>query len=253
MANRYVRFGNALLPQGFAPSEEPVNREIEMAKALRTDGARTITAYQGGKVIPVHGALIDGPIPNLHGQSTLRDAVDALLANLAEGPADLYFWDDRYYRQVQAGPVSISYGEKRYHKIAFMEIQFQTGDPFGYALTESSDVWTPVSGTHIITPGGNAYTLPTYTIKTASTSINWTITNSTTGEYFTLVGSGLTVGDDIEVDCQEQTVEIDGTDYMSLFDGLFPKLNSGTNSLTTTQTTGSITSITTTYRNRWRA
>lgn len=249
---RLVKFGNTLLPPSFAPESESLARTVEPTKLLRTDGARAIQGYESEKVIPVRGALIDGPVPNLHGQSTLRAALDALKANLAEGPASLYFWDDRYYRNVQARGMSVSFTERRYDKIAFVEVEFVAADPFQYALVETSDTWTPVTGSRNLTPVGNAFVLPTFTIRTGSTTIDWRITNSTTGEYFTLAGSGLTVGDDIVVNCLEQEVTISGVDRMSLFDGLFPRLNAGTNSITTTQTIGTISQIVTSWRDRWR-
>lgn len=250
MPNRQVRFGSVDLPLGFAPLDDSIARDIQPAKLPRTDGARVIRGYTGEKVILVGGMLIKGPISNLGAYSDLRTAVDALKALLATGPQNLYFFDDRYYRDVQARSVGESFVEKRFDKIANIDIEFVTGDPFKYYHSETLDVWAAPNGSRTITTLGNAYVVPLYKFTSGSASISWTFTNNTTGKSFTLIGT-VTAGQVIEVDVRAKTVVIGATDKMDLFEGQFPELASGANSLMISLTTGTITRLDTHYQNRW--
>lgn len=250
---RQVRFGTVDLPSTFAPAEDSLAFTLEPAKHLRQDGARIIQEYAGEKVIPIRGTLIKGPISNLGAYNDLRSAVDALRAQLATGPQPLYFWDDRYYRQVRRRGLSVSYVEKRYENIANIEIEFVTGDPYQYYHSSTNNVWAaPASNTtQVITTGGNASASPIYKLTTGSASINWTITNQTTGIAFTILGTGLTPGDIIVVDTLAKTVVIGSTDEMDLFDGEFPLLSNGANTLHNLQTLGTLTRLETIWQNRW--
>lgn len=250
MPTRQVRFGSVDLPLGFAPLDDSLGRDIQPAKLPRTDGARVIQGYAGEKVIMVGGMLIHGPISNLGAHTNLRAAVDALKAQLADGLQNLYLYDDRYYRDVQARSVGVSFVERRYDKIANIDIEFLSGDPFLYYHSESSDIWNTPNGTRVVTTLGNAYSVPLYKFTSASATINWSFTNDTTGKSFTLAGV-ITAGQVIEVDVREKTVVIGATDKMDLFEGQFPELESGANSLTVALTTGTITRLETRWRDRW--
>lgn len=247
---RQVRFGSVDLPLGFAPLDDSLARDIQPAKLPRTDGSRVIQGYAGEKVILVGGMLIKGPISNLGAYSDLRSAVDALKAQLAGGPANLYFFDDRYYRDVQARSVGESFVEKRFESIANIDIEFVTGDPFQYYHSETLDVWNAPSGTRTITTLGNAYTPPLFKFTSGSATINWTLANNTNGESFTLAGV-VTAGQIIEVDTRAKTVVIGATDKMDLFDGQFFNLESGANQLQVTLTTGTISRLNSHWRDRW--
>jgi phage-related protein len=77
-----------------------------------------------------------------------------------------------------------------------------------------------------------------------------TVTNSTTGETFTLEGA-VTGGDVIIVDSLEQTVTIGGTDKTSLFDGVFPTLAVGSNTIQVDYTSGTITNLSISHNARY--
>src|SRR5688572_7042625 len=141
MPNRLMRFGSVNLPPTFAPDADPLARDITPSSNPRTDGATLGVGYSREKVIMVRGTLIKGPISNLNGYNDLRSAVDALRAQLDDGPQNLYFWDDRYYRDVIARNVDPQYESKRYESIAHVDIEFVTGDPFKYYHSETLDVW----------------------------------------------------------------------------------------------------------------
>lgn len=182
----------------------------------------------------------------------MRDMLDNLKSNLV-GSANLYLYDDRYWRNCQATQPSISFEPSQFERIVDVEINFETGDPFQYSGNETLDTWAvpTTNTTRVITTTGNVYSAPTYKLTTGSASINWTITNQTTGKSFTIAGTSLTAGQIIEVDTLNKTVVISGTDRMDLFDGQFPELAAGANTLHNLQTLGVISSLGTLYRNRW--
>lgn len=244
-----IRFGSVNLPSTFAPEADPLVRDIQPAKLPRTDGARVIQGYAAEKVIPVRGSLIKGPISNISPYSDLRSAVDALRAQLS-GVENLYFFDDRYYRDVQARTVDPVYENKRIENIVHVDIEFVTGDPFKYYHSETSDIWMAPSGSKVITTLGNVYSVPLYKFTSGSSTINWSFTNNTTGKSFTLSGV-ISPGDIIEVDVREKTVVIGAADNMALFEGQFPELASGANSLTIALTVGTISKLETLWRDRW--
>lgn len=244
-----IRFGSVNLPSTFAPLDDSLSRDIQPAKLPRTDGSRVIQGYAAEKIIPIAGSLIKGPISNISPYSDLRSAIDALRAQLS-GVENLYFFDDRYYRDVQARSVGVSFVEKRIESIANIDIEFVTGDPFKYYHSETSDIWMAPSGSKVITTLGNAYSLPIYKFTSGSATINWSFTNNTTGKSFTLSGV-ISPGDIIEVDVREKTVVIGAADNMALFEGQFPELASGANSLTIALTVGTISKLETLWRDRW--
>lgn len=251
MPGRVIQFGSYVLPVGFAPAMDAFARDIQGAKMPRTDGARVITGYAGEKVIPIRGRLIKGPIPTIT-DAMMRTALDTLKSNLT-GSANLYFYDDRYYRNCQAREFSASSESYLFEKVVDVEINFITGDPFQYSGNETLDTWAAptTNTTRVITPTGNVYSAPIYKLTTGSASINWTITNQTTGKAFTIAGTSLTAGQIIEVDTLNKTVVIGATDRMDLFDGQFPELGAGANTLHNLQTLGVISSLGTLFRNRW--
>lgn len=254
MPGRIIRFGSTELPPGFAPAGETVSRDVQPMKLPRTDGARVIQGYAGEKIINIRGRLINGPIPILNGQSDMRAAMDSIKALCDDGPASLYFYDDRYLRNVQARAVSFSHEPHLFEKVVDVDIEFVTGDPFTYHGNETVDTWNSPSGTRTVTVSlGNTTVQPNFKFTTNSASINWTLANNTTGRSLQIAGSGLTAGQVIEVDTLARTVKIGTTDYMTLFiagSEFFP-LQFGANSLQITTTLGTLTTLQTVYRARW--
>lgn len=251
---RQIQFGSTVLPTGFAPSTDSISRDIQPVKLPRADGARAITGYAGEKIVNVRGRLISGPISILFGQTNMRAAVDAVKALLDDGPANLYFYDDRYLRNVQARSVSISHEPHAFERVVDVDIEFVAADPFTYHGNETLDTWSSPSGTRVISVSlGNTYVQPVYKFTTNSTSINWTLANNTTGKSMQLAGSGLTAGQIIEVDTLNKTVKIGTTDNRALFvagSEFFP-LAFGSNTLQITTTLGTLTTLATLYSARW--
>lgn len=81
-------------------------------------------------------------------------------------------------------------------------------------------------------------------------TLDATLTNETTGEAFSLQGE-VEDGTEIVVNSLEETVTVEGEDRMDLFDGLFPRLNPGNNTLNVAYASGEITNVDVTWNSRW--
>lgn len=249
---RIIKFGSTELPPGFAPAGESIGIDLQPMKLPREHGARVLTAYQTEIVVPIRGRFIKGPIPILFGQNDMRGAIRSLHSLIRSGPQNLYFYDDSYLRNCQ-GQFSCSNEPHLFEKIVDVEIQFTSGDPFWYDGNETLDDWSSPAGTRVVTTGGNASAQPQYRFTTGSASINWTLTNNTTGKSLQIAGTSLTAGQVIVVDTLEKTVKIGTTDFMSLLiagSEFFPLAN-GANTLQITTTLGTLSLLRTVYRNRW--
>jgi len=245
-----LQFGSYVFPKGFYPAEEPLASQVSAAKLPRADGARVLTGLLEKKVLKVRGGLIhDSGL-------SVRTKVDALKAALQGGPANLYFDSDRYWRQVQKESSSFGYESgTHYGRIVTVEIDFVTGDPFVYevAAQNVSQAIASSPTTVPVTAGGNAPALPQWSLTVGgvgAVTLAATVTNTTTGEAFTLAGA-VSGGDVIVVDSLAETVKIGGVDKMSLFDGLFPKLAVGANSIQIAYTSGTISNFAADWNNRW--
>lgn len=250
----YLAFGSYEFPNTFHAADDNLDWLIPSIKAARRHGGHSLAATLREKRITVRGGIIKGPFNR---DITLREELDALRAALALQPQNLYFEPDRYWRNVRVEMFRNPYGPTHYCRIAEgVEILFVTEDPFQYAVDESSDTWAaPTTGTtRAVSVGGNAPSQPTFAVTvggSGSQTIAFTIENETTGESFTLTGTALG-GEVITVNTLAQTVMIGAVDEIDLFDGQFPQFTADTdNTLQVTITSGSITSIVTTWRNRW--
>lgn len=228
---------------------------VGSAKLARNHGGRLLPGTLGPKRFMVRGGLFRELRSDSH--TALRTALDSLYSELlADGPQTLYYGeDDRYYRCVQVERVNPTFTPTSFLRFAEIEVEMIGPDPFRYSTTQTSDTWSAPSsgGTRSITAGGNAPALPKFTITvggSGSQSVAFTLANNTTGESFTLQGT-VSAGDVIVVDSLLKTVKIGSTNEIDLFDGQFPKLNVGANTLQVTISTSSITSIVTTFNARY--
>lgn len=248
-----LRYGTYTFPATFHPAAVPGSRVVGAEKLPRADGGRVSPSYLDTKRILVRGGLAQGPMDS----SDLRARIDALRAALAAQPQNLYLWSDRYYRNVYVGEQPEDYEPTGFGRLASIEIEFVTGDPFQYSTTETTDTWSAIASTgetRAITPGGNAPALPKFAITVAGSgakTLDWTIHNQTTDEAFTIAGT-VTGGDVIDVDCLAQTVVVGAVDKMTLFDGRWPTLAAGVaNTLEESYDGAALSQIVTTYRSRW--
>lgn len=250
MATGNLRFGSWDLPLGSSVVRIERGRTIGSAKLARASGNRQTAGQRNGVSVIVKVPLFKGPLDN----SDLRTRIDELRQYLAAGPGNLYVWDDRYYRCCEAVTEPDTFESTAFGRFQDTEVTFIGPDPLQYG-SEVSDTWSGPSsgGTRSISTTGNAEAAPVFAITVGgagAVTIAFTVTNSTTGESFTLSGS-VTGGQVITVNCLEKTVKIGTTNYLSLFNGLFPKLSPGANTMTVLWTSGSISGIVTTHRPRW--
>ena len=121
-------------------------------------------------------------------------------------------------------------------------IDFICSDPFRYYKDVTTDNNTVDESPEAFTVsnGGDIETFPviTWTAGAAANFSKVRIANAEDGaKYFEYEpAANITVGQVIEFDCQEGTVELDGSDDISHFTGSFIKLASGTNNITCTIT-----------------
>ncbi|MHB0913992.1 MAG: phage distal tail protein [Armatimonadota bacterium] len=245
MATYTLKLGTYTFPSTFHPSSVPGNSRVATEQIPRGDGVRVGAQYAAEKNISVRGMLrADSP-------TSLRTAMDSLLAAVNGGRQKLYLWDDRFIWATKVG-LTTDYDETSFKRYCFVSVEFLCDSPFWEAETESTDTWSSPSGTHNITVGGNAYTKPDIEI-TFSTAGTVNLELSIGSLNFTLEGS-VGAGETIVVDCGDETVELAtfDFDYMSMFDLSFVKLVPGVNVLSLTDGgTATISKIVVRWRNRW--
>jgi len=241
-----LRYGSYTFPKGMYPADDNLPSVVPQAKHPRVDGARILAPTLAAKQIKVKGGVIAQP------GASLRATVDGMKAAVMAGPAKLTFQADRYWRNVVCQKIDVSHPGTWYDRIADIEIDFITGDPYEYetavqtlALSPAS---TTVSGT--ANSGGNAAARPVVSLTAATTSLFVTVYNDTTAESFALVGACL-VGDTVVVDCLNETVTIAGVDRMDLFEGMFPRLAVGANTIRLTYLAAALTAVSVVWANRW--
>jgi hypothetical protein len=202
-----------------------------MVKLPRTDGGVALAGTLQPKTFKLRGGFAE----NQGGITDVRAALDNLTLALSEGPANLSFDTDRYWRNVQKTTLSTSYDPTWYPRIATVEIDLVTPDPFQYSTTGGSDTWNTPSGSHNISNSfATAYSWSVFTFHlSAAAAINVTLENTTTGESCTIDGS--TATSTMVLDCDAQTfTDGAGNSFIGLFDGVFPRMTAGMNQFTLT-------------------
>ena len=247
-----LKFGSYTLPSAFAVTGDPYEASAMMFKTPRSDGDTAAARYLKGKVIEVDGGLTNGV--GSYSEAGVRTLLDTLMSNL-QGKQNLYAFDDRYYRNTQLLHANVSNEIQGYLKIRRVKLAFQTPDPFQYSdtVTTTARVISATGQTLSVATAGNASAKPVLSITVGGSgakTLASTMTNSTTGEAFTLAGACVG-GDVIVVDCLNQTVVISTTSRIDMFDGLFWSMSNGSNTITTAYTAATITNLSVAHRSRW--
>jgi len=225
MANRLLQFGTYTFPSGWKVVEDANTRVVPSQKLARQDGARVQQGYMDAKQITVQGSFIKGPLSR---NNDVRALLDGLHLALEQGPANLYLYEDRYYRNMQAVEFPDTYSETGFNRHADTRVRFIGPEPFSVSTINSSDTWTNPGGgqSHLIAVEGSVPVPPVFTITlsgSGAVDVNITVTNSTTGESFVIVTDDTTGqlhgGDVIVVDTEAQTITVNGVLMMGLFDG----------------------------------
>lgn len=243
-----LKFGSYTLPPTFSPSQEPSSATVLVSKSPGRAGGRASARSLTGKTLQVEGGLVRTA------NSPLRDQIDALKAGL-QGSQSLYFADDRYWREVQLRDFEARYEGAGFDRVARITLGFATGDPYQYSATlTTSDTAITASGQSVsATNGGNAPALPQYVLTvggSGAVNLALTLANATTGESCTLTGA-VTGGDVLTIDSLAEDVLRGASGAMALFDGVFPSLAPGANSLTVSYTSGRVNALALNFRARW--
>lgn len=244
-ATYQLKFGSYEFPRTFVVAATPSTSAIEIVSAPYRDGAIISTPRLAEKIITVRGSML------ATNASTLRELMDALLAAVNGGRQKLYLHTDRFIYATKRS-LTTDYDPTSFDRYCDVSIDFVCDTGLFEAEDESSDTWSsPTTGqTRQIVTAGNAVALPKFAVKFTSTAAGMTL--AVGSQSFSLTGT-VTAGDTIEVDCAAKTVLKGPTDKMSMFDGVYPALAAGSNTLTLTIGSGksAITSIITTWRDRW--
>jgi phage-related protein len=254
MADVTIQFGDYVLPNTINTAEIEEEARIADEKTPGADGVYVSDPPKKDALkITVSGLLV---CPK-GGQ--LRDKMDVLKKNCNVGSAlnKLYLETDRYiWAQVNSFTSDFSPG--RFQSECQVEIEFFCPDPFFYSDGDlDEDVWTgPVTETeHVFKIGGTADGYPVIEVELDTASgTTADLSFALEDQAFTLNGE-IVDGDIIVIDSEAETVTLkaDGSDKMSLFDGVFPSFTAGDNTLYYEKVSGDpvAASITTKWRKRW--
>jgi hypothetical protein len=247
-----LRFGTYDFPASLTYNLQSFRSATPSGKRLRAHGARVPVGRLAERRVEVRGLL------KQESASSLQDQLDALRAAVMSGPAILYLPNDRHLRNVQKDDG----GQDRYEntwpeRLVEVAIDLITGDPYLYRDTQSSDLTNALSSSPETVTVNNAFgsapAAPELRLTVGGSgevTLAATLTNTTTGEAFTLSGE-VAGGDIILINSLTKTVLIGATDRSDLFDGLLPTLALGNNSLSVAWTSGSLTNLDVYWNSRW--
>jgi hypothetical protein len=228
-------------------TDEPTLRG-GVSAALRSDIGRAEGGYLGPRRISARGVI--GPDGG-GSRDELRAIEDAFRWAHRTGYRVLQRDGDRY---VTAEVRRVTLGADQGYSWMPFAVEWEAADPYWYSTSTDDDLWTgPTNGgTRPIANAGSAATPAVFTIIVASgVELTLTLTNSTTGQSFTLTELPVAGGDELVVDCGAQTVELEGVNRMRYFSGSFWHLAPGSNTITLALSGVTLTSIETELRQRW--
>lgn len=186
---------------------------------------------QGALYAPRHFSL-DGLL-KAESAAILRQRTEALMLMHGPGIHRFYVHSDRFINAEFFGESKIKYGMLSGAWINW-GIDFHAADPFLYADAASTKSGLNAGGT--VESNGTEPTYPTVTLTVGSTGTNGTIivTNTTTGETFTLKPSATGV---YVFDPEAETVTKSSVDVTpDMIAGVFLSVNPGSNTITVSTT-----------------
>jgi hypothetical protein len=255
--SRLFRLGSSDFPLGTSPAQILRGRTIGSAKLARADGNVQTVGYHNGIEVELRVPICRGPLDT----SALRAREDAVKEILDQGPANLFLWNDRYWRCVESRSEPTLIQATTFDRFHELSVSLIGPDDVTFSTATTTDSWTPTSGgERNIVLSGNALAYPTISVTVGGSgleTIAFTISNTYTyrgeekTEEFTLTGD-VTAGDVIVVKClPRQTVKIGTTDRMDLVDGIFSRMFTGTNVITTSWSASSISAMSLSVNERW--
>jgi len=199
---------------------------------------------------------------NVNPQPQFADLV-AVLDGLAQwlnpdnGSQELILDDvpDRYYLGRLQDSIDC---DRLIRNAGSFDLKFVCPDPFAYALVDETFTLT-TSGSHTVTRvKGNADSQPIYLLKSTIPAGNSTyVSIATNGIELKVIGT-LNAGEILVVDCEMMTAKITDANGVTLRNGLpllaelnFPRLRTGTNTISITATGATFTELTIQAKSRW--
>lgn len=239
-----MQFGGYVFPPGFAPISHDATRDVAEQERPRAAGAVTQSGRLQSRRLTVEGSAMGfggGPI-------AIQAAMDAIQGACGSSGAvqKLFFGRSDRYINAQVTGLSESYkqGESSAYGVNHrLMISFLAGDPYFYDIAGPVSAVGLTSAGGIVTPGGNAPALATWSIGISTGGTGQiTLTNTTTGEIATL-GTPATVwanGDAVVLTRATgvYTVTRNGAPAPGLMLGLIPALAAGPNVVSLSATGG---------------
>lgn len=238
MPTQIIKFDGVDLSDYFSSWQESANSRINAVTVPRRHGALvTDSIVEEPRVIAVSGRI----------QAATAEALRTLLDTLSElftrRNKQLQLWDDRYII-ANKSQFGISYVHGSAMRAVDFSLQFFCADPFWYGTTPSSENYDlstsdiPLDITNNIyrrvvsvTNGGNQYIFPVITVTPGGTPLTTVIVrNMTTGRYFIYSGT-VAVGTSLVIDMANFTVENNGIEDLTNFQGDFFSMQPGANTI----------------------
>ncbi len=254
---RLFRLGTSTFPIGTSVAKINKGRTIGSAKLARAHGNVQTIGYHNGVEIELRVPICRGPLD----ESAVRAREEEVREILDQGPASLYLHDDRYWRCVECRDEPTVISETGFDRLHSIGVTLLGPDDNLFAAETTTETWTPSNGVaHAMVISGNALAYPTIELTVGGSgleTIAFTVSNTYTyrgeekEEEFTLSGD-VTAGDVIVVRTLPRPyVKIGAIDYMSLLEGLFPRMFAGVNDWVLSWTSATIASATVRVQERW--
>ena len=240
-----LMFGSYTFPnQTFEVVDLPINNGVSEDNIPRKQGALIQTPYLKARKIKIKGT-----IHNNTRETAWTELMD-LQAGLLAGEDKFYHRADRYI-DCYTKKISPKFPEGTDKGVIILEIEMIAQTPYFIAAGAStSDAFDVIGDYNFNINGmGKAFEEPIIYICATGGTITDEIqlTNSTNGKSFAYrgtLGNGLT----LEIDTKEVTVESNGADGLSQFEGDFLTIEAGSNAFEYEGFTGRLTIE---HRSRW--
>lgn len=238
-----VSFGGVVLPLVTAVQAALPGR-IGAAATPGRSGGYVSRRYNDARTVTVSGVLNGAPGQSYDDIFAAWSALSTNLANACKSAEGLLYIRPGYSLSAYLETISDT-GHNAFY--INYEATFKASDPYYYSDTANT-ITVALSGTTTLTNGDLAVALPAFTVTTTGAG-SATLSNTATGEAFTLVVSDAG-GGTYTVDARTETVTVfTGADKMAGFSGRFVTLAPGANVITVT-TTGAVSGIAATFRGR---
>jgi len=207
--------------------------DLQTEPKMRRDGSYLMSNYWVRKVIVATGTILGSSV------SDLDSRIDVLKQNLVGENLNLDIGYSGGTRRYRATVRRIDIEREHFHtNWCPFTIEFVCADAFGKdtsstSVTQDDNTTSPFSKTFTIRGSIGPYPVITLDFTSGSNVTEITIENTTTGDSITIT-RGFSDGESLEIDCENMTVKVDGTEVD--FSGVFPEFVVGSNTLQVTVT-----------------